>query len=119
MSLLNVSNLSFRHASEPEFLFQSVTFEVNATDRIGLIGPNGGGNSPLLLVLTGKLEAHSGELAQRRGLRIAFATQQNTDAREESVEEYIFTAFAKLCRDRQELGQLEMNLQDDTVACRY
>jgi ATP-binding cassette, subfamily F, member 3 len=119
MSLLNVSNLSFRHASKPEFLFQSVTFEVNASDRIGLIGPNGAGKSTLLRVLTGEFENYSGEFAQKRGLRIAFATQQNTDARGESVEEYVFTAFAKLCRDRQELRQLEVNLQDVAVACRY
>src|SRR5262249_14316763 len=119
MSLLNVSNLSFRHASKPEFLFQSVAFEVNASDRIGLIGPNGAGKSTLLRLLTGELEGYSGELAQRRGLRIAFGTQQNTDARGESVEEYVFTAFANLCRDRQELRQLEVNLQDLALACRY
>jgi ATPase subunit of ABC transporter with duplicated ATPase domains len=61
MSLLNVSHLSFRHASQADWLFTDVSFEINPRDRVGLIGPNGSGKTTLLRILLGEERPDAGE----------------------------------------------------------
>jgi ATP-binding cassette subfamily F protein 3 len=119
MSLLNVSNLCFRHASKPEFLFQSVTFEINPRDRIGLIGPNGAGKTTLLRILTGELGVHSGQVARRRDLQVGYVPQESAGSVEQTVEDHVFGTFPDLFKRRLELRQLETRLQDVTLANAY
>ncbi|HEU0008090.1 MAG TPA: ABC-F family ATP-binding cassette domain-containing protein [Terriglobia bacterium] len=119
MSLLNVSDLCFRHESRPEFLFQCVTFEINPRDRVGLIGPNGSGKSTLLRVLTGELAAHSGQVARRRDLRVGYIPQESVASIERSVEDHVFASFTGLFKKRLELRQLEDGLQNVTLANTY
>jgi ATP-binding cassette, subfamily F, member 3 len=64
-------------------ILSGLDFDVEPGARLGLIGPNGGGKSTLLLILAGLEEADAGEVTQRRGLRIAFLPQQlEGDARD-------------------------------------
>ena len=50
-----------------------LAIEPNA--RIGVVGPNGGGKSTLLKILAGLEAADSGQVARRRGARIAYLDQ--------------------------------------------
>lgn len=58
-------------------LFREVSFTVNEADRIGLIGPNGSGKSTLLKMLSGEIDADSGEITPRKNLRIAYVEQDS------------------------------------------
>ena len=44
-------------------MISDVTFEVRAGERIGVLGPNGGGKSTLFRVLLGDLTAAGGEVS--------------------------------------------------------
>ncbi len=57
-------------------IVRGATFHVDAGDRIGLVGPNGGGKTTLLEVLTGNIEPLSGTIRRRGGLRIACLRQE-------------------------------------------
>jgi len=58
-------------------LFEGVRLHLEEGDRIGLIGPNGGGKSTLLKMLAGIEEPDSGEIERRRDLRVAYVAQED------------------------------------------
>ena len=58
-------------------LFEGVSISIEDGDRIGLIGPNGGGKSTLMRILAGADEADGGEIVRRRGLRVAYVEQDD------------------------------------------
>ncbi len=58
-------------------LFEGVSIHIEERDRIGLIGPNGGGKSTLLRMLAGLEAPDGGEIVRRRSLRVAFVPQED------------------------------------------
>lgn len=62
MSLLKVSNLSFRFSPESPQLFDELSFAVRPAERIVMLGESGCGKSTLLRLLYGLLDAESGEI---------------------------------------------------------
>jgi ATP-binding cassette subfamily F protein uup len=56
-------------------LLDAVTLGVNAGDRVGVVGRNGGGKTTLLEVLTGHERADTGRVTHARELRIATLRQ--------------------------------------------
>ena len=58
-------------------LFEGVAIHINEGDRMGLIGPNGGGKSTLLKILADLEEPDDGEVIRRRGLKIVYVEQDD------------------------------------------
>ena len=77
MSVL-LSVVGVTKAFGPRPLFQDLSFELRAGERIGLIGPNGAGKSTLLKILAGKDLPDSGTRSLRRSARIGFVAQDDT-----------------------------------------
>ena len=57
-------------------LLDNVSLGVQTSDRIGIVGVNGGGKTTLLEVLTGIEEPDSGRVSHNSGLRMAVVTQR-------------------------------------------
>ena len=57
-------------------VLDNVSLGVNAGDRIGVVGLNGGGKTTLLEILTGVAEPDSGRVSRVSDLRIAVVTQR-------------------------------------------
>jgi ATP-binding cassette, subfamily F, member 3 len=57
-------------------ILEGLDFDVEPGARVGVIGPNGGGKSTLLRILSGVETPDAGELTQRRGLVVALLPQQ-------------------------------------------
>ena len=72
--ILNAQELSKRFGATA--LFEGIDFTVSEGDRIGLIGPNGAGKSTLLTVLAGEQEPDTGDVARRKGARVAYVRQE-------------------------------------------
>src|SRR5579863_8077596 len=73
--IIAAQGLSKRFGAEP--LFQNISFTLSEGERIGLIGPNGSGKSTLLEILRGRVAPDTGEVAIRRGVRLASAAQNS------------------------------------------
>jgi ATP-binding cassette, subfamily F, member 3 len=56
-------------------LFAGVSFQMNAGDRLGLVGRNGHGKSTLLKLILGQEEPDSGEITIPRNYRIGYLAQ--------------------------------------------
>lgn len=59
-NIIEVSNLSFSYGNEK--VLENISFEIKSGSYIGIIGPNGGGKSTLLLLLLGLLKPQSGSI---------------------------------------------------------
>lgn len=74
MALLSVKNLTLRFSDPP--LLDSVSFDINEGERVCLMGRNGEGKSTLLKIIAGEMEANSGEIIRKNGLRVARLIQE-------------------------------------------
>jgi ATP-binding cassette subfamily F protein 3 len=74
MSLLQARGIAKSFGSR--LILDGLDFDVEPGVRMGIIGPNGGGKSTLLRILTGEETADAGEITTRRGLVLAFLPQQ-------------------------------------------
>ena len=74
MPILSVQNILLRFGGPP--LLDNVSFDIEAGDRICLVGRNGEGKSTLLKVLTGEMEANSGEIVKKTGLKVSRMIQE-------------------------------------------
>ena len=69
MLLLSCSHLSRGFDAGP--LFEDVGFELNAGERVGLVGPNGVGKTTLMRILAGLDQPDAGEVRLHAGARVA------------------------------------------------
>ena len=74
MPILSAQNILLRFGGPP--LLDNVSFDIEAGDRICLVGRNGEGKSTLLKVLTGEMETNSGEIVKKAGLKVARMIQE-------------------------------------------
>jgi ATP-binding cassette subfamily F protein uup len=110
-SLINVSAISKTFGIAP--LFENITLNISEGDRLGLIGPNGAGKSTLLEILTGMREPDIGNVALRKGTRLAYVTQDSQFAAGLTVRQVVHAAMAeakvaeeeKLAREAETLGR--------------
>ncbi|MDO3298538.1 ABC-F family ATP-binding cassette domain-containing protein [Mycobacteroides abscessus subsp. massiliense] len=75
INLLNLENVSKSYGVKP--LLSNVSLGVQAGDRIGVVGLNGGGKTTLLEVLSGIEPADQGRVSRAGDLRQAVVTQRD------------------------------------------
>src|SRR5512140_2735156 len=69
MPLTMLDHVSLAFGQEP--LLEQVSFQIDARERVSLIGRNGTGKSTLLQILSGERPADSGSIWRQPGLRVA------------------------------------------------
>src|SRR5580704_19447613 len=94
MLLLSCSDLSRGFDAEP--LFRNVGFELQAGERVGLVGPNGVGKTTLLRILARLDKPDTGEVRLHAGARVALLRQQPEFAPGQTLFAEARTALAEL-----------------------
>ena len=74
MNLLTIQNLTKQFSER--LLFEDADLQINAGDRIGLIGVNGSGKSTLLRIVAGLEGPDLGTVASPGGVRIEYLAQE-------------------------------------------
>jgi ATP-binding cassette subfamily F protein uup len=75
-NLVNLESVAIAFGG-PKPVLDGVSLGVDAGDRVGVVGRNGGGKSTLISIMAGRLEPDSGRVSPVRGLRMASVTQQS------------------------------------------
>ena len=83
--MIAVSNISLRYGKRT--LFEDVNLKFIPGNCYGIIGANGAGKSTFLKILSGEIDANTGEIAITPGERMAVLRQNH----------YEFDAFPVLC----------------------
>jgi len=97
MPLLNFDNVSIAFGLQN--LLDGVNFQLDAGERICLIGRNGAGKSTLLKLIDGHSQPDSGEIWRKPGLRLARLNQElPTAADEHTVYEVVAGGLAETGR---------------------
>ncbi|RLF54228.1 MAG: ABC transporter ATP-binding protein, partial [Thermoplasmata archaeon] len=116
MSLVTIINVSLHFPGKQ--IFNGIGFQVEPTDRIGLVGPNGSGKTTLLRLIKGEIPADSGEVRMAKGIRIGYLPQDVQEVASGSLLESVLEAVPgrkELQRERSRLEQ-DLNRTSDKKA---
>ncbi len=73
MPLLRLSNVSIAFGTHA--LLKDAEFQLDAGERVGLLGRNGEGKSTLMKIIAGNIQADHGDIWRQPGLRLAWLEQ--------------------------------------------
>ena len=93
-----------------ELCLAHISFDVNETDRIGIIGQNGAGKTTLLKLITGEYEPDAGEFVFARGVRVGYLEQNAALHPQRTVYEEMQDAFAPVLAAMRELQQVQAQM---------
>ncbi|CAM9346822.1 unnamed protein product, partial [Hapterophycus canaliculatus] len=99
-------------------VIKDATWDVKTGDRIGLVGPNGGGKTTQVKILAGDLEPTAGEVIKSsKDLRVAFLRQEFVDelVMERSLKEELISVFTEEAAILEALQGCEDELQEEAV----
>lgn len=95
-------------------IFEDISFLINKTDRIGLTGRNGAGKSTLLKTLVGQYRPDGGSISLPKECSIQYLAQDLKSISDKSVLEETATAFDEINRLKEELAQIQHELESRT-----
>ena len=101
--MLNIHKLSVGFGGE--YLFEEISFRLNAGDRVGIIGKNGAGKSTLLKLLSKDMAPDTGVIASEKDLQLGFLRQDIDFVQGRTVLEEAQQAF-------EEIKSLELQLDE-------
>jgi ATP-binding cassette, subfamily F, member 3 len=93
-------------------VLKGIDFQIDAGDKIALVGPNGEGKSTLLHLIAGLESASAGQLTVARGTRIGYLPQQAPATGEHTLYESMLSVFAALREKQARLRELEQAMSD-------
>src|ERR1700722_11572544 len=92
MTVLTVDNLEKSYGVDT--LFEKVSLTIGFGQKLGLVGRNGTGKTPLLRILTGEQEADRGTVRFAKGVRPGYLRQEDVVDANRTVLEEAQAAFA-------------------------
>ncbi|MEN2773500.1 ABC-F family ATP-binding cassette domain-containing protein [Acetivibrio clariflavus] len=105
MILLGCNNISISFGTRQ--ILKDVTFSVQDTDKIGIVGVNGAGKSTLFKIITSGYIPDSGEIYLAKGCKIGYLAQNSELESSNTILEEVLTAFSHLIRMEERIKELE------------
>ncbi|EJL65371.1 ABC-F family ATP-binding cassette domain-containing protein [Flavobacterium sp. CF136] len=90
MNYLSVENISKSFGERT--LFDNISFGINKDQKIAFIAKNGSGKTTIMSIINGLDEPDTGQVVLRKGIRMAFLSQNNNLQEELTIEESIFAS---------------------------
>jgi ATP-binding cassette subfamily F protein 3 len=94
---------SIRHGYGTKIVLDGATVGIEAGEKVGLVGRNGGGKSTLMKVMAGIIAPDSGSVQIQRGARIGYLSQDPRLDPGDTLRHAAARAFAELDRLHREL----------------
>ncbi len=104
MSVLSAYDLSMSFVERT--LFSSLTFNIEAQDKVGLIGANGTGKTTLFKIITGKLTGDTGNITIGKDTKIGYMEQHACTVLDRTVYDELLSVFSPLIEMEKELEKL-------------
>ena len=112
---IDKASLAFGH----HVLLDKVTFGLEKTDKIGLIGRNGAGKSSMLKSVAGVIRLDDGQIYAQDGLKVVYVAQEPVLKLENHIFDEVFSGFGELANYFKQyydvLDQLEQEYSDEIL----
>ncbi len=114
MIILSANDITKAYGTD--VILKDISFHINAGDRVGLIGLNGAGKTTLLNILSGDLDADSGNMFVSNDTVIGYLRQNDDFTSENTVIEEIDGIFTELHRMEREMPALSQQIAEATAS---
>ena len=111
--LTNLVDVSYSYITRP--ILQGLNWEIQAGQKIGLVGANGSGKSTLLKLILARLAPETGTVFRAKDLTIGYLPQDPELDLGESVLEAGLSGSPEIVRLRRELAEREAQMGDPVV----
>lgn len=112
MIRLSVSDVSLSYGVDT--ILDKISFSVNETDKLGIIGVNGAGKSSLVKIITGEYKMTEGSVYTARDSRVGFLDQYAVGDSTRTVFDEMLTVFEPLLALEAEISKLENKMRFET-----
>lgn len=110
--MITVENLAVEFSGS--VLFSEVSFVINPTDKIALMGKNGAGKSTMMKIIAGEQKANRGHVRAPKDAVIAYLPQHLLTEDNCTVFEEAAKAFKQVFEMRAEMEKLNLALETRT-----
>ncbi len=94
MNYLTVENISKAYGER--VLFEDLSFGINKDQKIAFVAKNGSGKTSILNIIAGKDTPDTGQVISRKGIHIAYLSQEHNFDVHQTIEETIFATENKI-----------------------
>lgn len=117
--MISVDNVAVIHSGST--LFSNISFAINETDKIALMGKNGAGKSTLLKIIAGQTKPSSGSVSAPKDFIVAYLPQHLLTADDCSVIDETSKAFASYLNMKTEIERIneELTVRTDYESDEY
>ena len=112
--MLNISNVSKAYGER--VLFSNITFNVNAGDRIALIGPNGSGKTTLMDILACETDPDSGKLHREKDITVGYLKQDVSPSSDKQLLQEVLNASETIVALARRTAVIRGIMEDETAA---
>ncbi|MDC7246403.1 MAG: ABC-F family ATP-binding cassette domain-containing protein [Sphaerochaetaceae bacterium] len=113
MKTLQVQHINLAYGERE--LLKDVSFTLSERSRSALAGGNGSGKSTLLKIISGIINADTGEITMTRGMRISYLPQSDIVHKGRSLFEEVETSFERFNPILDSISQIEQELADPSA----
>ncbi len=106
--------VSLNHVSKSfgsKTVLKEVSFQINPTEKVGLVGRNGTGKTTLFRIIMGAVEPDSGQVVIQPQVRLGFMQQVTHAERDRTVFESAISVFASMAELAAQIEQLEAEIE--------
>lgn len=94
-------------------ILKGVSFQVNPSEKVGLVGRNGAGKTTVFRLVTGQEAADDGEVIKMNGLKLGLLDQHVDFSTGETVHTAALSAFKEIHDIEAEMRRLEKQMETD------
>lgn len=108
--MIHVNSISKQYGTK--ILYKNASFQINAGEKIGLVGPNGNGKTTVFRIIMNEEGFDGGSISKSDRLVVGYFSQDIEDMRGRTVLEEVKTAIPSLSKLQVEMQKLEAQLSE-------